>query len=161
MEDSIPPQPRPPDQIDLVRPCSELNARKALYMVVGGMAVIHHGLVRATEGIDLLIEASQTNQSRVRAALETLPDKAAREMLPDDLDNFIVVRVADEIVVDLMLKTRGIGYDEAAPFTEIRIIDGVSIPFASAKLLLRMKQTYREKDELDRQFLERKIRDAP
>ena len=36
-------------------------------------------------------------------------------------------------------------------------IDDVPIPFATAALLLKMKQTGREKDMLDRMFLERKI----
>jgi len=31
----------------------------------------------------------------------------------------------------------------------------VEIPFASAATLLRMKQTYRDKDEVDRLFLKR------
>ena len=35
--------------------------------------------------------------------------------------------------------------------------DDVPIPFATAALLLKMKQTGREKDRLDRMFLERKI----
>jgi len=37
------------------------------------------------------------------------------------------------------------------------MIEGVSIPFASARLLLQMKQTVREKDIPDRIFLEEKL----
>ena len=37
-------------------------------------------------------------------------------------------------------------------------IKGVPIPFASPALLLRMKQTHREKDALDRQFLAELLR---
>ena len=159
MENANLPPPRPPEQIDLVRLCRELNDRGARYLVIGGMAINQLGLVRATEDIDLLIEPSRENQTRVRTALEILPDKAVREVLPDDLDNYIVVRVADEIVVDLMLKACGINYQEAAPEIVIRTLDGVQIPFASAKLMLRLKQTHREKDELDRQFLEQKLRE--
>ena len=36
-------------------------------------------------------------------------------------------------------------------------VHGVPIPFASPQLLLRMKQTHREKDAEDRIFLHRKI----
>src|SRR6266446_3600527 len=159
MEDANLPPPRPPEQIDLVRLCRELNARGARYLVVGGMAINQLGLVRATEDIDLLIEPSRENQERVRTALEILPDKAVRELLPEDLDNYLVVRVADEIVVDLMLKACGVSYEEAAPEIVIRQLDNVAIPFASAKLMLRLKQTHREKDEVDRQFLEQKLRE--
>jgi len=149
--------PRPPDQNDLVTLCRELNTRGARYIVVGGMAIIQQGFLRATEDIDLLIESSQENQQRVRAALETLPDQVVREMTPTDLENYLVVRVADEIVVDLMLKTCGISYEGAVSEVESVVIEGVPIPFASAKLLWKMKQTVREKDELDRQFLRMKL----
>lgn len=156
MED-VPSPPRQPEQADLVSLCRELNARGARYIVVGGMAVIQQGFVRATEDIDLLIEKSQENQQRVRAALETLPDKAVREMTRTDLEDYLVVRVLDEIVVDLMIKTCGISYEEAVGEVETAAIEGVPIPFASAKLLWKMKQTVREKDELDRQFLKMKL----
>ena len=71
---------------------------------------------------------------------------------------YLVVRVADDILVDLMLSACGIRYPEAAPQVERRIINDVSVPFALPELLLRMKQTHREKDALDRLFLEEKIR---
>ena len=82
-----------------------------------------------------------------------LPDRAIREMAPTYLDTYAVVRVADEIVIDLMKAACGIAFAEAAPDVEIMEIEGVEIPFASPELLLRMKETYREKDKLDRAFL--------
>ena len=152
-----PETPRLPVQDDLVALCRELNAQGARYLVVGGFAVIQHGFLRATEDIDLLVEGSLDNQVRIKKALEILPDKAIRELGDDDLRNYIVVRVADDVLVDLMLAACGIGYEEASGEIETVVLQGVSIPFAAPRLLLRMKQTYREKDELDRKFLERKI----
>jgi len=137
--------------------CRALNAQQARYIVVGGMAVIQQGYLRATEDIDLLLDTSHENIERVRRALEILPDKAIREMEANDLENYTVVRVADEIIVDLMISTCGISYYEAKDDIEQVDIDDVSIPFASASLLLRMKQTGREKDALDAMFLARKI----
>jgi hypothetical protein len=69
----------------------------------------------------------------------------------------LVQDVCDEVVVDLMMMACGISYSEAEPDIEIFSLDGVPIPFASARLLLRTKQTYRERDAEDRMFLERKI----
>jgi hypothetical protein len=127
--------------------------------VVGGMAIIQQGFLRATEGIDLLLESSRANQSRVLKALEILPDKSVKELAETDLDEYLVVRVADEIVVDLMLSACGVTYDEVVGGIEIKVIEGVSIPFASARMLLKMKQTYRDKDIPDRIFLEEKLRE--
>ena len=155
MEEQTP--TRTPEQSDLVKLCAALNAQGASYIVVGGMAVIQQGFLRATEDIDLLLENSRQNQARVRKALEILPDQAVREMSEDDLDAYHVVRVADEIVVDLMLSACGIAYDDAVGEVEFVVIQGVTIPFASAKLLLRTKQTYRDKDIPDRIFLEQKL----
>ena len=155
MEEATP--PRTPEQNDLVRLCAALNAQGASYIVVGGMAIIQQGFLRATEDIDLLLETSRKNQARVLKALEILPDQAVREMNEDDLDAYQVVRIADEIVVDLMLSACGVGYDDAVTEIEFVMIQGVSIPFASAKLLLRTKQTYRDKDIPDRIFLEQKL----
>ena len=121
------------------------------------MAVIQAGFPRATGDIDLLIDTSSTNQERVRQALMKLPDQAVRDLGPDNLDRYAVVRVADEIVVDLMKAACGIGYDEARRHVDVVDVDGVSIPFANPELLLRMKDTCREKDKLDRAFLMRLV----
>jgi len=150
--------PRSPEQNDLTKLCAALNAANARYIVVGGMAIIQQGFLRATEGIDLLLERSRDNQSRVRKALEILPDKSVREVEDTDLEEYLVVRVADEIVVDLMLSACGVTYDEALSDIELKVVEGVSIPFASANILLKMKQTYRDKDIPDRIFLEEKLR---
>jgi len=150
--------PRTPEQTDLAKLCAALNAESARYIVVGGMAIIQQGFLRATEDIDLLLERSRDNQSRVRKALEILPDKSVREVEDTDLEEYLVVRVADEIVVDLMLSACGVTYDEALSDIELKVVEGVSIPFASANILLKMKQTYRDKDIPDRIFLEEKER---
>jgi hypothetical protein len=122
-------------------------------VVIGGMAMIQAGFVRGTEDIDLLVEGSPENQNAVRAALEILPDKAVRELQPGDLERYVVVRVADEIVVDLLLSAGGLTYAAAQSGIVIVDIDGVPIPFASPELLWKMKQTGREKDALDVLFL--------
>ncbi len=155
--DAHPLESRPPTQDDLLLICRSLNDYGARYVVVGGFAIIEQGLTRATEDIDLLIEDSPANLAKVRAALEVLPDKAVREVTDQDLREFIVVRVADEVVVDLMLRACGVSYAEATGEIDYHEMAGVKIPFASTQLLWRTKQTYREKDELDRRFLATKL----
>lgn len=149
------PEARPPLLEDLVSLCRDLNREGARYVVVGGMAVIQAGFGRATNDIDLLIDTSQDNQSRVRRALLKLPDQAVREMAADDLEKYVVVRVADEIVIDLMKRACGIAYEDARGMVDEVEIDGVAIPFANARLLWRTKNTVRDKDKVDRAFLAR------
>ena len=152
---------RPPSLNDLLRLCRELNIQDAKYIVIGGMAMIQAGFVRATEDIDLLIESSTENQERVRKALMSLPDKAVRSVQPQDLDKYTVVKVADEFVVDLMKSACGIDYQHAENLCETVIIEGVNIPFANPRLLWNLKQTHREKDELDLVFLRELLKKHP
>ncbi len=152
-DDGATAESRPPTLNDLLTLCRELNERKAKYIVIGGMAMIQAGFVRGTEDVDLLIEASPENQAIVLKALEILPDKAVTELREGDLERYVVVRVADEIVVDLLLSAGGIRFGEAQPEVTVVEVAGVHIPFASPRLLLRMKQIGREKDALDLLFL--------
>jgi len=148
------PEARPPKLEDLIDLCRRLNATGAKYIVIGGMAVIQHGFVRATEDIDLLVETSPGNFQKIRTAMLGLPDGAIREVEPDDLDKHVVVRVGDEFVVDLMKAACGIEYAEASRDISLMPVRDVLIPFANPQLLLRLKRTYREKDALDRMFLQ-------
>ncbi len=63
--DADPPlEARPPLLEDLIALCRGLNREGARYVVLGGMAVIQAGFVRATSDIDLLIDTSPENQER-------------------------------------------------------------------------------------------------
>jgi hypothetical protein len=149
-------EPRPPTEEDLVSLCRALNEAQAQYVVVGGFAMIQCGFPRSTVDIDLVIATDSANESRVYKALESLPDQAVKELQPGETSLYKVIRVADEIVVDLMQSACGIEYDEASRETVIRDVQGVSIPFASPRLLWRMKKpTHRAKDAPDLVFLER------
>ena len=145
---------RPPDDGDLAGLARELNRLGARYIVIGGVAINRLGFIRATEDLDLLIARDLANQALVKKALEILPDKAVRELGKEDLAAWVVVRVNDAITVDLMTEASGIGYAAAESQIEWEEIGGVRIPFASAELMLRFKQGSRDKDRMDRQFLE-------
>jgi hypothetical protein len=97
----------------------------------------------------------------VKKALETLPDKAIKELGDEDIAKWVVVRVNDDITIDLMTEACGVRYEDAVSGIETEVIDGVPIPFAGAELMLRMKQSPREKDSTDRSFLEELIRRKP
>lgn len=156
-ENAHPLESRPPLPKDLALICRSLNQEAVKYLVIGGFAVIQHGFLRTTADIDLLVDGDPENQAKLKRALEVLPDKAVRELGDDDLRNWVVVRVADEVMVDLMLQACGISYADAQNDIEWHTVEGVPVPFASPQLLLRTKRTYREKDAEDRLFLERKV----
>jgi len=145
---------REPTVEDLRDLCRELNQRGTKYVVVGGFAMRAANYIRRTMDVDLLVAADADNEARVFCALSSLPDNAVRELQPGELRLYNVIRIADEILVDLMSSAGGIDYAEAAKDMVVREVDGVPIPFASPRLLWRMKAiTHREKDAGDLVFL--------
>ena len=104
--------------------------------------------------MDLVVAADLENEVLVFQALETLSDKAVKELEPGDVSKYLLVRVADEILVDLMASAAGIDYAEASKSVVVHKIGDIPIPFASPELLWRMKcHTRREKDAPDLLFL--------
>lgn len=140
--------------------CKALNEEGARYAVLGGFAMILHGYVRGTMDVDLLIDPSPENVRLVKRALARLPDNAAAEVADTDVERYEVVRVGDEIVVDLLGKACSVGLAEASPRLLRRSVEGVEIPFLDAETLIRTKETTRPKDQQDILFLRHKLRGA-
>lgn len=151
---------RAPELEDLLALCRALRGEGVRYLLIGGFAVILHGFVRTTKDIDLLVDPSDENVAAIKRALGTLPDNAVAEIDDGDVRRHTVVRIADEIVVDLMASACGITYDDAtAQDIEERLVEDVVIPLAGKRLLIRMKDTVRDSDRMDVGFLRWRIED--
>ena len=137
------------DHDQLLRVCSLLNKHSAKYLIIGGHACILHGLVRTTEDVDLLVESSEDNLRKVIAALSELHDGAARGLTPRDLLENVVVKIADEVEVDVSRSAWKISYDDAIGSALHAEIDGVDVCYVDLKTLIATKQTLRERDRAD------------
>lgn len=144
---------RPPEFEDLLNVCRWLNEQKVQYLLIGGFAVILHGYVRSTKDIDFLIDPSPENVSKIKKALSHLPDNAIRLIADNEVEQYEVVRIGDEIVIDLMAKACNISFNEAKNEIEWKEIEGLKIPIASKELLIRLKNTLRPSDHADVFFL--------
>lgn len=134
----------------LLRVCALLNQAGAKYLVCGAQACILHGLVRTTEDVDILVEATEENCQRVIEGLSRMQDGAARELNPGDILDNVVIKVADEVEVDISTKAWKVSYHDAAPSAEHVVVKGVSVPYLGLDALIASKETYREQDALDR-----------
>jgi len=152
-------QPREP--VDLFRRFLDimraLYEEKADYVLIGGFAVILHGLSRLTVDIDIFIKPEAVNLERLKKALRRVftSDDEIDSLTLEDLRDYAVVRfgTVDDFYIDLIA---GIGemfrYEDME--WEIREVEGVPVRIATPETLFRMKKdTVRPEDKRDARFL--------
>ena len=127
------------------------------YVLVGGQAVRLNGFLRATEDVDVLVRPTRVNGENVKRALAFLPSSG--ELDPDwfeptgaEPEN---IRVADELIVDLLFTANGETYESVQPLVREIVIEDVMVRVLNIDGLLRTKTDFREKDVLDKQVLTR------
>ena len=80
------------------------------------------------------------------------------EIDPDDEERTRPPLISDLVGLCRELNERNANAAARTMITPV-VVDGVTIPFASPTLLWKTKQTYREKDAIDRSFLRRLLED--
>jgi len=148
---------RPASLTDLKNIIRSLNEQGADYILIGGYALFSHGYHRATEDIDLLVPASSAASKALIKALLVLSDKEAEKIDPDWFDEGENIRLADEVVVDLIFTTCGETYETLYSHIETIDLDGIPVKTLDLEGLLKTKQSMRDKDVMDRAILERAL----
>jgi len=134
--------------------CEALNAAGATYLVIGGIACILHGYVRATTDVDILIERTRANAERVLKALATVGYGFAREWAPEEILRRPITVIGDDPAVDVFTVAWSVKYDSAAKRSTVVNIEGVAIPLISLEDLIESKRTGRLQDAADIEVLE-------
>ena len=152
---------RPATWEDVKRLARYLEEAGVEYALIGGYALAAHGLVRATEDIDLLVDPSAENSRRWIVALSRLPDGAAKELAkePDVFraQKSAAIRVNDEITVDVLPAASGASWEALRGFVESVEIDGARVRVLSLEGLLRTKTGKRPKDQMDAAAIRRAL----
>jgi hypothetical protein len=151
------------NQDALLQVLRRFQAENVQYVLVGGHAVRLNGFLRSTEDIDILLPSSIDNGRRVIRALSFLPsanelDPKWFEVAPDEPDN---IRVADELLIDLLFAANGQSYADLLPHIRSLDIEGVSVRVLDIEGLLKTKTDYRDKDRIDREALTRLKQQLP
>lgn len=118
---------RPATLEDLKRLAAALDEAGAEYLLIGGYALLAHGYPRATVDIALLVPRRAAAAGPVQRALLVLADGSARELRPEWFEEGEGIRVADEIVVDLLFTTCGETFDSLAAFVQVVDLEGIPI----------------------------------
>lgn len=148
---------RPATLEDLKKLLAALDREGAQYLLIGGYALLAHGYPRATVDIDLLVPARRDAAEPIKRALLVLPDRSAQELAPAWFEEGEGIRVADEIVVDLVFQTCGETFESLKPFQMTIDLDGVPVRTVTLEGLVRTKQSARERDVSDRAVIERAL----
>ncbi len=150
---------RPATIDDLKAVIRSLNENQVDYFLIGGYALFAHGYYRATTDIDILVSANREQGIRVKKALLVLPEKVSDEIDVAWFTEGENIRVADEIIVDVMFNACGETITTLAPYAETVDLDGILVRTLSLEGLMRTKQTVRDKDVIDRAVLQQAIKE--
>lgn len=130
------------------------------FIVVGGIAVSIQGYVRLTEDVDLLINGSAGNVSRLLDRLADYGEGFARELSPDDFDDeegaIRIVEESEQCQIDIFTRMSGRRYMDVIEDADRFEVGGYQIAVASKASLIGWKsKSVREKDQFDAAALRR------
>ena len=143
------------DRDELLSLLRAFEAEGLEYVLIGATAMGFHGLVRATEDVDLIVRAIPENLARLRRSLETAyPDDPNIDQIRDAdlLGEYPSVRYyppSGDLFLDVMTRLgEAASYDTVE--AEIKEIEGIHVRVATPAALFRLKRnTVRPLDRQD------------
>lgn len=137
-----------------MRVIASLNDHQVDYVVVGGVAMNLHGLIRATEDLDVFVRPNPENIERLRQALRAVwADPDIEQITAEDLcGEYPVVRYGPPtgtLYLDILTRL-----GEATCFADLEVeekeLEGIRVRLATPRTLYLMKKdTVRPLDHAD------------
>ena len=109
----------------------------------------------------MLVRATRANGEKIISSLSFLAASAELDpawFVPAADGNVENIRVADDLLIDLLFSANGETYDSVQPYVRELMIEGTPVKVLNIDGLIKTKTDYREKDLLDKRVLSR-IRD--
>ena len=142
------------DRDEVMRVLRAFESAGLEYVLIGAAAMGFHGVVRATEDLDLFIRATPENIAKLRSALLAVyGDPNINEISSADLlGEYPAVRYAPptgDLYFDVMTRLGAVASFETID-AEVKKVDGTQIRVATPAALYRMKKgTVRLQDRAD------------
>jgi predicted nucleotidyltransferase len=136
---------------DFVEFLNLLNEHRVRYLLIGGYAVAVHGHVRATNDIDVWIEATPENARRTEAAIREfgfdLPELTTERLL----DARVITRMGvPPMRIEVLSAISGVSFEEAYVNRISVDVDSIRVPVIGLEDLLANKRASgRAKDLAD------------
>lgn len=119
-----------------------LNKHEVKYVLVGGMAVILNGYIRSTGDMDVWVEKSGNNYSKITKAFRdfgmSLFDMTEIRFMSDEHNVWSFGR--DPVRIDLMTEVKGLDFTEAFESASFYTEDGVTFRYLHIKNLIDAKK---------------------
>jgi hypothetical protein len=136
----------------------EFADAKVEFLVIGGHAVAHHGFVRATLDLDVLVRPSAENARRVFTALAKFgaPLTTHGVTTADFAKTGTVYQIGvPPSRIDVLTSIAGVTFEDASASNVSADLDGRTIAFIGREALIRNKRAAgRPKDIIDADRLE-------
>ncbi len=143
------------DRDEILRALRAFEAAGLEYVLIGATAMGFHGIVRATEDLDLFVRATADNIERLRSALRAAYDNDPHieEITTDDLlGDYPAVRYyppTGDLYFDILTRLGDASRFETVEST-VKQVEGIEVHVATPAALYRMKKgTVRAKDHQD------------
>jgi Nucleotidyl transferase AbiEii toxin, Type IV TA system len=143
------------DRDELLRVLRAFEEQDLEYVLIGATAMGFHGLVRATEDVDLLIRATPENVDRLRRALQATysDDPSIEDIRTEDLlGDYPAVRyypMSGELFFDILTRLGDAARYETVE-SDVMEVEGVRVRIASPQALYQLKKnTVRPIDRQD------------
>ncbi len=143
------------DRDELLKLLRSFEEQNLDYILIGATAMAFHGLVRATEDVDLLIRAASENVERLRRALRAAyeNDSNVDDIRAEDLlGDYPAVRYyppSGDLFLDILTRLGDAANYESVD-SEIKDVEGIHVRVATPAALYRLKKdTLRPIDRQD------------
>ena len=143
------------DRYEVMRVLRAFESAGLEYVIIGAAAMGFHGLIRATEAIDLFIRATPENIEKLRVALRTAyeGDPNINEISSTDLlGEYPALRYVPptgDLYFDVLTRLGEIATFETIE-AEVKEVGGTQVSVATPAALYRLKKgTVRAQDQVD------------
>ncbi|RJP74935.1 MAG: hypothetical protein C4524_12370 [Candidatus Zixiibacteriota bacterium] len=128
-----------------------LNAHEVEYLIVGSMALAHHGAPRATGVIDFLVRPSAENAPRVLKALDEFGFGSLGFTVEDLTNLHNVIQLGYQPVrIDIITSITGVSWEEAWQGRDQGNYGGVPVYYLGKReFIMNKRASGRKKDLAD------------
>lgn len=141
---------------DFIAVLAALDKHGVDYVLIGGVAVVLHGMERLTRDVDIMVKMVPENVERLRKALhEVFDDGSIEEITLGELQKYPVIRYGtpNDFYIDVIARIGEVAAFENLDY-EVLDYQGTKIKIATPETLYRLKKdTVRDRDKMDAAFL--------